>query len=52
MSFFDLEVLKKKTHKIQRNNAPYKFFLKIFLVIKILKKKKNKQTKFAIHMDL
>jgi hypothetical protein len=42
MSFFDLEVL-KKTHKVQRNNAPSKIKkLNVF----------EKQTKIVTHMDL
>jgi hypothetical protein len=36
-----------KTHKVERNNAPFKFFLKYAFETKKLKNKN-----FATHMDL
>jgi hypothetical protein len=48
MSFLNSEVLKGKTHKVHRNNAPSKTFLKCAFGTK---KMKNKQ-KVATHMDL
>ncbi len=47
MSFFDLKILRKKTHKVQRNSAPSKTFKDICF----WDKKFEKQTKIATHMQ-
>jgi hypothetical protein len=46
MSFFKFGSPTRKTHKVQRNNAPSKTFKKY-----VFKEIEN-QTKFATHMDL
>ena len=41
MSFKNLEVLKEKTHKVRKNNAPFKTFKKYAFGQCFLKKNKN-----------
>jgi hypothetical protein len=43
MSFFNLEVLKRETHKVHRNNDPFKNFKKDAFGTKKLKNKQKLQ---------